>query len=61
MSALTYERAGDLGQAIASVSGNSSAAYLAGGTTQTAFDEGTAIIRQGEVGDAFYLLTEGEG
>ena len=33
---------------------------LAGGTTQTAFDDGTVIIRQGEVGDAFYLLTEGE-
>lgn len=34
MHALTYERAVELGQAIATVSGSPTAAYLAGGTTQ---------------------------
>jgi hypothetical protein len=32
---------------------------LAGGSTQAAFGDGSVIVRQGELGDAFYLLTEG--
>ena len=32
---------------------------LAAGTTQTTFADGAPIIRQGDVGDAFYLVTEG--
>jgi CRP-like cAMP-binding protein len=32
---------------------------LAAGTTQATFADGAAIIRQGDVGDAFYLVTEG--
>lgn len=32
---------------------------LAAGTTEAAFADGAVIIRQGDVGDAFYLVTEG--
>ena len=32
---------------------------LAAGTTEATFADGAVIIRQGDVGDAFYLVTEG--
>lgn len=32
---------------------------LAAGTTEATFPDGSVIIRQGDLGDAFYLLTEG--
>jgi hypothetical protein len=32
---------------------------LAAGTTEATFQDGAAIIRQGDVGDAFFLVTEG--